>query len=84
MTGTPIDREKLLSLTVGRGRRQSDRRDTVREWRTGDGERHKAHTDELGNTVTQHGRILRPSGDRQDVNINASTIKVTATTEEIR
>lgn len=71
MDGTPIDREKLLSLTVGRGRRQPDRRDTREEWRDATGERHKAVTDELGNTVTQHAR-----GDRQDVHIRAPHVRL--------
>ena len=53
-------------------------RDQVREWRSGDGERHKATTDQLGNVVTQHAH-----GDRQDVQINAPTVRmVTHTIEE--
>ncbi len=71
--GTPIDRERLLSLGVLAGGRS---RDKVREWRGG-GELHKATTDELGNTVTQHAR-----GDRQDVHLRPSTIN--ARIEEIR
>lgn len=72
--GTPIDLEKLRSLSVGRRTR-----DRVEEWRTGDGERHKAVTDELGNTVTQHAK-----GDRQDVLIRAPHIKIETKTREIR
>jgi hypothetical protein len=65
--GTPIDRAKLLSLGyLRRGRT----RDQVREWRTDDGERHKATTDELNNTVTQHAR-----GDRQDVHLRPGPIR---------
>jgi hypothetical protein len=59
---TPIDREKLLSIGY-LGRRT---RPAVKEWKTGDGERHKATRDELGHTITQHAR-----GDRQDVHIMA-------------
>lgn len=58
--GTPIDREKLLSLGVISKRTRS----TVREGRREDGVRIKATTDELGNTVTEHAK-----GDRQDVHI---------------
>lgn len=43
----------------------------VREWKTDDGERHKAVTDELNNTVTQHAR-----GDRQDVLIRPDTARM--------
>lgn len=65
---TPIDREKLR--TVGTiSRRTGDR---VREWHDDSG-RHKAVTDELGNTVTQHA-----AGDRQDVLIRAPRITVQA------
>lgn len=74
---TAIDREKLLSLTVGRGRRDGDRRETAREWRSDDGERHVARTDELGNTVTQHARP-NSTEDRQDVHIRAPLIKLKA------
>lgn len=62
--GTPIDLEKLRSLAVI-GRRSGPQ---VKEWRSADGERHKATLDELGNTITQHAR-----GDRQDVNIRVHT-----------
>jgi hypothetical protein len=65
--GTPIDRDKLLSLSVV-SRRGGTR---VREWRSDDGERHKATTDELG-TVTQHAR-----GDRQDVLVTPRTVRAT-------
>ena len=67
--GTPIDREKLLSLSY-LGRRT---RDHVREWRSEDGELHKAVTDELDNTVTQHAR-----GDRQDVLIRPQPVNLQA------
>lgn len=75
MDGTPIDLEKLRSLAVV-SRRSGDR---IREWRSDDGERHKAVTDELRNTVTYHAR-----GDRQDVHIRAPHIRMTGKTEEIR
>lgn len=64
--GTPIDLDKLRSIGVLTGGRTRAR---VREWRSGDGERHKATTDELNNTVTQHAR-----GDRQDVMIRPDTV----------
>ena len=69
--GTPIDRDKLLTIAVG-GKRTRDR---VREGRDGQGKRFKATTDELGHTVTQR------AGDRQDVTINAQTIRVKTRTE---
>jgi hypothetical protein len=59
-------RDKLLGVGVI-SRRSGDR---VKEWRTDDGERHKATTDELNNTVTQHAR-----GDRQDVLIHPQTVR---------
>jgi hypothetical protein len=71
--GTPIDREKLLSLSyLSRGRT----RNHVREGRDDFGTRFKATTDELGNTVTQRGE------DRQDVTIRAPKLAVTATAKE--
>jgi hypothetical protein len=71
--GTPIDREKLLSLSyLSRGRT----RNRVREGRDATGDRFKAVTDELGNTVTQRGN------DRQDVTIRAPRVAVTATAKE--
>lgn len=50
----------------------------VREGRDADGERFKATTDELGNTVTER------AGDRQDVNINAPRIVARASVQEER
>lgn len=75
MTGTPVDRAKLLSLSVGKRTR-----DRVREWRDETG-RHKATTDELNNTVTQHARPNHTE-DRQDVHIRPEPIRVSA--EELR
>jgi hypothetical protein len=69
--GTPIDRNKLLSLSVVS--RRGDIR--VREWCSDDGERHKATTDEAG-TVTQHAR-----GDRQDVLITPQVVRTTMSRE---
>jgi hypothetical protein len=63
--GTPVDLDKLRSLSVG-----SRTRPQIREWRSDDGERHKAVTDERNNTVTQHAR-----GDRQDVLLRPGTIR---------
>jgi hypothetical protein len=75
MDGTPIDLDKLRSLAVI-GRRT---RDTVREGRAHPetGVAFKATTDELGNTVTEHG-------DRQDVNIRAPLVRMTARQTEER
>ena len=68
-------RDKLLTLGVISRRT----RDQVREWRSDDGERHKATVDQLGNTVTQHAR-----GDRQDVLVRADTVRVTVPAASIR
>jgi hypothetical protein len=70
--------DKVRSLGVI-GRRT---RDQVNEWRDGAG-RHKAITDELGNTVTQHARPNHTE-DRQDVTIRPPHVAVRATTQEIR
>lgn len=51
-------------------------RDRVREWRDGTG-RHKATTDELGHTVTEHARPNHTE-DRQDVLLRPPTIRVHA------
>lgn len=59
-------RDRLLGIGVI-SRRSGDQ---VKEWRSDDGERHKAVTDELNNTVTQHAR-----GDRQDVLIRPQTVR---------
>lgn len=57
---TPIDLEKLRSIGyIGRRTRPQ-----VKEWRSDDGEWHKATRDELNNTITEHAR-----GDRQDVHV---------------
>lgn len=56
--GTPIDLEKLRSLSVGKRTR-----DRVKEGRDATGKRFKAVTDELNNTVTERG------DNRQDVHI---------------
>jgi len=64
--GTPVDLDKLRSLGVISKRSGP----TVQEWRSDDGERHKAVTDELNNTVTQHA-----NGDRQDVLIRPDTVR---------
>lgn len=68
---TPIDREKLLSLSYGRRTR-----DRVREGRDQSGQRFKAVTDELNNTVTERG------DNRQDVQIRVDPIRVNI--EELR
>jgi hypothetical protein len=63
--GTPIDLEKLRSISIG-----SRTRSVVREGRRADGVRTKATTDELGNTVTEHA----VRGDRVDVLIRPQTV----------
>ena len=68
---TPIDREKLLSLSVGKRTR-----DRVEEGRDEKGQRFKATTDELNNTVTERGL------NRQDVHIRVEPIRIKA--EELR
>lgn len=61
-------RDKLLGIGVISRRTKP----AVKEWTSDDGERHKATTDELNNTVTQHAR-----GDRQDVLIRPDTARMT-------
>lgn len=69
--GTPIDREKLLSIGVI-GKRT---RPQVSETRKIDGTRTKAVTDEQGNTVTEH--TVRGTGvsHRQDVHIRPKLVE---------
>jgi hypothetical protein len=55
-------------------------RDIVREGRDEAGDRTKAVTDQLGNTVTEHNN----SKDQVDVNIRAPEIRLTGETQEIR
>jgi hypothetical protein len=62
--GTPIDLEKLRSIGVI-SRRSGNR---VREGRDDSGDRFKATTDELGNTVTER------AGDRQDVTVKPEVV----------
>lgn len=65
--GIPIDREKYRSIGyLSRG----CTRNRVSEGRDADGNRVKATTDELGNTVTER------AGDRQDVALTPQTIRV--------
>jgi hypothetical protein len=64
-------RDRLLGVGVI-SRRTGDR---VKEWRTDDGQRHKATTDELNNTVTQHARPNHTE-DRQDVTIRPEPVRV--------
>lgn len=73
--GTPIDLDKLRTIGVlSRGRT----RDQVQEGRDKDGNRYKAVTDELNNTVTQR------ADDRQDVHIRAPRLRIESTTAEER
>lgn len=67
-------RDKLLGIGVISRRTRNE----VRDVRRPDGERAKATTDELGNTVTE-------SAERQDVHIRAPHLTIKArTTEEKR
>lgn len=76
MTGTPIDRDKLLSLGVI-SRRSGSR---VVEDRRSDGVRTKATTDELGNTTTEHAT----KDDRVDVLIRPGTLRYGLSRKESR
>lgn len=67
-------RDKLLTINFGKQTKSK-----VHEWKSEDGERHKATTDELNNTVTQHSK-----GDRQDVLIRAPQVKIETKTKEVR
>jgi hypothetical protein len=55
-------------------------RDIIREGRDEAGDRTKAVTDQLGNTVTEHNN----SKGQVDVNIRAPHIRFTGETQEIR
>jgi hypothetical protein len=73
--GTPIDRDKLLSIGyLGRGRT----RDRVTTTRDVNGKPVKATTDALGSTVTQHWH------DQQDVQINLPAVRAYTGVEEVR
>ena len=65
--GTPVDLEKLRSLSYGHRTR-----DVVREGRRADGVRVKATTDEHNNTVTEHAS----KDDRVDVTLRPSTVRL--------
>lgn len=72
--GTPVDLERLRSVGVI-GRRSGPR---VAEGRDANGDRFKAVTDELNNTVTQR------AGDRQDVLIRAPHVRAQIAVKETR
>lgn len=65
--GTPIDLEKMRSLSVGHRTRNQ-----VWEGRRADGVRIKATTDEHNNTVTEHAS----KDDRVDVTLRPQTVKL--------
>lgn len=69
--GTPIDLEKMRSISV-LGKRT---RPTVAETRQEDGTRTKAVTDELNNTVTEHSRPGTGVSFRQDVNVRPKVVE---------
>ena len=73
--GTPIDRDKLLSIGYLGGGRTRDKVTTTRDEA---GRPVKATTDALGNTVTQHWH------DRQDVQINLPSVRAYTRVEEVR
>lgn len=81
--GTPIDREKLLSIGVIGSRTK----DKVVEGRSHDdtGRPFKSTTDELGNTVTEHSTAGRAPGvsDRQDVEVRPSTVRLKIGMEQL-
>ncbi|OLT13029.1 hypothetical protein BJF79_03780 [Actinomadura sp. CNU-125] len=74
MAADPAWLEKMRS--IGSITRRSG--DRVHEGRDDNGDRYKATTDELGNTVTER------AGDRQDVTINAPHLRQVSTTLEER
>lgn len=77
---TPLTREQLDAMrTVGFIAGGLPSKPKVREWRDEASGRMKAVTDELGNTVTQHGRT-----ERQDVHIRAPQVEIKANQKENR
>lgn len=75
LSETPIDLDKMRSIGyLSKGQT----RNKVKEGKDNNGQRYKATTDELNNTVTER------SGDRQDVLIRAPHLKKTTRTEEER
>lgn len=77
MAGTPIDREKMLSVGIISQRT----RDRVTEGREhpDSGRPYKATTDEAGNTVTEHSAPGAAPGvsDRQDVQVRPKAVHLT-------
>lgn len=70
--------EKLQAMrSIGFIRGGLPSKPKVREWTDEKSGRMKATTDELGNTVTLHGKV-----DRQDVRINADTVILEARPQE--
>lgn len=69
-------RERLRSI----GTISKRTRDIVREGRDADGNRTRAVTDQLGNTVTEHNNAR----DQVDVNIQAPHVRVSTETQEMR
>jgi hypothetical protein len=72
-TGTPIDLDKMRSLTV-LGMRSRPRVSETRNAVTG--ERSKSTTDELGTTVTEHSARGSGVSDRQDVTVRPASINL--------
>jgi len=72
-----LDREKLQSIGYLRGGRTMSRTTTGRE-HPESGLPFKSTTDELGNTVTEHGDPGSGLSVRQDVTISAQTITLDA------
>ena len=79
MAGTPIDREKLLSVGyLSRGRTRSRTREGREHPESG--KPYKITRDEAGNDVTEHGARGSGVSDRQDVHIRAP--QITGSTDE--
>jgi hypothetical protein len=73
----PLDREKLRSIGHLKGGRTMSRTTTGRE-HPDSGLPFQAITDELGNTVTEHGAAGSGTSQRQDVSIQAQTVALDA------
>lgn len=79
MTGTPIDLDKMRSLSYISRRT----RPRIREGREhpDSGKPYKATRDEAGNVVTEHGARGSGVSDRQDVDIHPATVRAEVTPE---
>jgi len=71
----PLDREKLRSIGHLKGGRTMSRTTTGRE-HPDSGLPFQAITDELGNTVTEHGAAGTGLSQRQDVEVRPETVRM--------